>query len=120
MRTTSFHGQPSGCRVVRCPPRFAAAASSATARAHVTPDRRRHISLLRSRPGADFESRVWPNAEKQNMKQGALSDYFTGVGTKTLRGTEVDPSVSHGHELQGVDDFRAFLGTPSEKTRIPV
>ncbi|MGA9795909.1 MAG: type II restriction endonuclease [Rhizomicrobium sp.] len=54
------------------------------------------------------------------MKQGSLSDYFIGVGTKTLRGTEVDPAVSHGHELQGVDSFRAFLGTPSEKTRIPV
>ena len=54
------------------------------------------------------------------MKQGALADYFIGVGTKTLRGTEVDPSVSHGHELQGVDDFRAFLGTPSEKQKIPV
>lgn len=54
------------------------------------------------------------------MKQGALSDYFVGVGTKTLKGTEVDPLVSRGHELQGVDDFRAFLGTPTEKTPIPV
>jgi hypothetical protein len=54
------------------------------------------------------------------MKQGALSDYFLGVGTKTLKGTEVDPNVSRGHELQGVDDFRAFLGTPSGKNKIPV
>lgn len=54
------------------------------------------------------------------MKQGALSDYFVGVGTKILEGTEVDPKVSRGHELQGVDDFRAFLGTPSEKQPIPV
>ena len=54
------------------------------------------------------------------MKQGSLSDHFIGVGTKTLRGTEVDPAISRGHELQGVDNFRAFLGTPSEKTRIPV
>lgn len=54
------------------------------------------------------------------MKQGALSDYFVGVGTKILEGTEVDPKVSRGHELQGVDDFRAFLGTPSEKQSIPV
>ena len=54
------------------------------------------------------------------MKRGALSDYFIGVGTKVLKGTEVDPKVSHGHELQGVDDFRAFLGTPSAKISIPV
>lgn len=54
------------------------------------------------------------------MKQGSLSDYFIGVGTKTLRGTEVDPKVSRGHELQGVDNFRAFLGAPSGKNRIQV
>ncbi|MES5047077.1 type II restriction endonuclease [Rhizobium nepotum] len=54
------------------------------------------------------------------MKQGALSDYFVGVGAKTLKGTEVDPKVSRGHELQGISDFRAFLGSPSEKTRINV
>ncbi len=54
------------------------------------------------------------------MKKGELSDYFQGVGTKILKGTEVDPTVSNGHELQGVDDFRAFLGTPSEKVKIPV
>ena len=54
------------------------------------------------------------------MKQGALADYFQGVGTKLLRGTEVDPNVSRGHELQGVSDFRVFLGSPLEKTKIPV
>lgn len=54
------------------------------------------------------------------MKQGSLSDHFVGVGVKTLKGTEVDVRVSNGHELQGVDDFRAFLGTPSEKVKIPV
>ena len=54
------------------------------------------------------------------MKSGALADYFSGVGTKVLKGTEVDPTVSRGHELQGVSDFRVFLGTPSEKTKIPV
>lgn len=54
------------------------------------------------------------------MNQGALSDYFIGVGTKILKGTEVDPKVSRGHELQGVDDFRAFLGTPPGKNKIPV
>ena len=54
------------------------------------------------------------------MKKGALSDYFIGVGTKVLRGTEVDPTVSRGHELQGVDDFRVFLGAPSGKQKIQV
>lgn len=54
------------------------------------------------------------------MKQGSLSDQFLGVGTKILKATEVDPTVSHGHELQGVDTFRAFLGTPSDKTSLPV
>ncbi len=54
------------------------------------------------------------------MKRGALSDYFTGVGTKTLQGTEIDPKVSRGHELQGIDAFRAFIGSPSEKQKVPV
>lgn len=54
------------------------------------------------------------------MRQGVLADYFLGVGTKLLKGTEVDPSVSRGHELQGISDFRIFLGSPIGKTRIPV
>ena len=37
-----------------------------------------------------------------------------------LRGTEVDPTVSNGHEFQGVDIFRAFIGTPDEKEKIPL
>lgn len=39
-----------------------------------------------------------------------LSDYFTGVAVKSLSGTEVDPHVSNGHEIQGVTKFRKFLG----------
>jgi hypothetical protein len=54
------------------------------------------------------------------MKQGSISDHFAGVGVKVLKGTEVDPAVSHGHELQGVSDFRVFMGTPTEKTTLPV
>lgn len=54
------------------------------------------------------------------MKSGSLSQYFAGVGAKTLTGTEVDPAVSRGHEFQGVDSFRAFLGTPAEKMRVSV
>ena len=54
------------------------------------------------------------------MKQGYLSEYFAGVAAKMLTATEIDPQTSRGHEYQGVDTFRAFLGTPSEKQKIPV
>lgn len=54
------------------------------------------------------------------MKRGLLSDHFIGVGAKVLKGTEVDRVVSRGHELQGVSDFRAFLGSPDDKTVLPV
>lgn len=52
------------------------------------------------------------------MKRGHLSTYFSGVGVKSLSGTEIDPLVSRGHELQGVDAFQVFLGIPVEKRRI--
>ncbi len=54
------------------------------------------------------------------MQFGELADYFEGVGAKRLSSHEVDPKVSRGHEFQGVDPFRRFIGTPSEKIRIPV
>jgi len=54
------------------------------------------------------------------VKQGALSDYFVGAGAKVLRGTEVDPDVSHGHELQGINKFRKFLGDRAEADELPV
>ena len=53
------------------------------------------------------------------MRKGYLSEYFEGVGVKKLTPTEVDPTVSRGHELQGVDVFRVFLGTPEEKVYLP-
>jgi hypothetical protein len=52
--------------------------------------------------------------------RGYLSGYFAGAGAKVLRGTEVDPAVSRGHEFQGVDIFRAFVGTPDESEKIPI
>lgn len=52
--------------------------------------------------------------------RGSLSQYFVGAGAKVLRGTEVDPTVSRGHEFQGVDVFRAFVGAPVEREKIPV
>ena len=53
------------------------------------------------------------------MKKGHLSTHFAGVGVKSLSATEVDPAVSRGHELQGVDAFQTFLGVPTEKRKIP-
>ncbi len=52
--------------------------------------------------------------------RGFLSGYFIGAGAKVLRATGVDPAISHGHEFQGVDIFRTFVGTPSARERIPV
>ena len=57
---------------------------------------------------------------REQMQAGSLSQYFVAVSVKSVTGTEVDPLVSRGHEFQGVDDFRAFLGTPAERTRIEV
>lgn len=54
------------------------------------------------------------------MKQGYLSDYFVGAGVKVLKGTEVDPNVSHGHELQGINAFRQFLGENAQGEQLPI
>jgi hypothetical protein len=54
------------------------------------------------------------------MSRGALSDYFIGAGVKVLKGTEVDPEVSHGHELQGINAFREFLGASAQGDELPV
>jgi hypothetical protein len=53
------------------------------------------------------------------VKRGYLSEYFVGVGVKSLAATEIDPLVSRGHELQGVEAFQRFLGVPAEKRKIP-
>ena len=54
------------------------------------------------------------------MDAGYLSQYFTGVGVKSVTATEVDPTVSRGHEFQGVDGFRTFLGALGERAQLPV
>lgn len=53
------------------------------------------------------------------MGRGTLADYFTGVAAKTIVAGEVKTLVSRQHEFNGVDSFRALLGTPStgEKRR---
>lgn len=63
-------------------------------------------------------NRVARDTEK--MKRGYLSEYFIGVAAKTLAATEVDPNTSRGHEYQGVDAFREFLGSPETKKKIDV
>lgn len=52
--------------------------------------------------------------------RGSLSDYFIGAGAKVLRPTEVDPTISNGHELQGINQFRKFLGTNAQNDVFPV
>ena len=47
-----------------------------------------------------------------------LSDYFTGAGVKSLSGTEVDPRISRGHEIQGVTKFRKFLGDQDRELEV--
>ncbi|MEH2494334.1 hypothetical protein V1294_000813 [Bradyrhizobium sp. AZCC 1678] len=54
------------------------------------------------------------------MRQGYLSEYFVGAAAKTLAATEIDPETSRGHEYQGVDAFREFLGSPDGKQKIAV
>lgn len=54
------------------------------------------------------------------MQFGELADYFEGVGAKRLSSHEVDPKISRGHEFQGVDAFRQFIGAPDGKERIDV
>lgn len=53
------------------------------------------------------------------MKRGHLSAHFAGVGVKVLSSHEIDPSVSRGHEFQGVEAFQAFLGPAAEKRHVP-
>lgn len=45
------------------------------------------------------------------MQWGDLRSSFRGVAWKRLSSHEVDPTVSHGHEFQGVQDLRRLLGT---------
>lgn len=44
-----------------------------------------------------------------------LSKYFTGIGAKRLSSVEVIPDSSNQHEFNGINEFRAILGT--EKIR---
>lgn len=44
------------------------------------------------------------------MQWGDFRDYFKGFAWKRLTAHEVDPTVSNGHEFQGIGGLRAILG----------
>ncbi|MCD8030402.1 MAG: hypothetical protein LUF85_06150 [Bacteroides sp.] len=49
------------------------------------------------------------------MKNGFLSQYFTGVAGKRLSAVEADILKSHQHEFNGVQDLIKILGEPTGK-----
>ena len=53
-----------------------------------------------------------------NWSAGHLSSYFKGVCVKRLSATESDPTISHGHEFQGVRAFVDLFGKPSGGEKI--
>jgi hypothetical protein len=50
------------------------------------------------------------------MQWGGLKSYYKAVGWKSLRATEIDPSVSNYHEFQGKGLLREILGAPTGVT----
>jgi hypothetical protein len=49
------------------------------------------------------------------MKAGYLSEFFTGVGVKTLSVVEADPTRSRQHEFNGAKPLVAIFGEGNEK-----
>ncbi len=49
------------------------------------------------------------------MKQGHLSEYFTGVAVKRLSAVEADLFHSHQHEFNGVEGLKKLFGQASGK-----
>ena len=45
------------------------------------------------------------------MKNGYLSEYFKGVASKELSAVEVDVTISHQHEYNGVGTLKKIFGT---------
>lgn len=52
------------------------------------------------------------------MKWGDFKDYFRGFAWKRLTAHEIDPTVSNGHEFQGVNTLRKVLGN-EDRTEWP-
>lgn len=53
------------------------------------------------------------------MKQGYLSEYFSGVATKILSEVEVNAHTSNQHEFNGNNNLINLLGQPSKKIQYP-
>jgi hypothetical protein len=53
------------------------------------------------------------------MKQGHLSEYFTGVAVKRLSAVEADFFRSHQHEFNGVDGLKKLFGQAIGKQTFP-
>lgn len=53
------------------------------------------------------------------MKQGYLSEYFSGVATKILSEVEVNIHSSNQHEFNGNNDLKNLLGQPYERIKYP-
>ncbi|WP_027591176.1 type II restriction endonuclease [Pseudomonas sp. RL] len=53
------------------------------------------------------------------MKQGHLSEYFTGVAMKRLSAVEADLFRSNQHEFNGVDPLKRLFGQATEKQTYP-
>ncbi len=49
------------------------------------------------------------------MKQGYLSEFFTGVAIKTLSAVETDPARSNQHEFNGIAGLKKLFGRASGK-----
>lgn len=52
------------------------------------------------------------------MKRGYLSEYFEGVAVKRLSAVEADTTRSNQHEYNATKDMLAFMGRPSERSRL--
>ncbi len=52
------------------------------------------------------------------MKRGYLSEYFEGVAIKRLSAVEADETRSNQHEYNATKAMLAFMGRPSEATRL--
>ena len=53
------------------------------------------------------------------MKQGYLSEYFTGVASKRLSAVEADVLSSHQHEINGVEALKRVFGQATGKQHFP-
>lgn len=53
------------------------------------------------------------------MRRGYLSEYFEGVAIKRLSAVEADRTRSNQHEYNATREMLAFMGRPSERTRLP-